>query len=147
MRLVLQGGTVVDFHAEAHVVLGQLDPLERAGIGAHPHPRARGTFARYLREYVRETNTWSWPDAASHLSAAPAERFSLGRRGRVAPDWAADLIVVDSDTVADTATYDSPLGEAVGIDDVLVAGVPVLAGGQLRPELPGRGLRRENAWG
>ncbi|MBT2513644.1 amidohydrolase family protein [Arthrobacter sp. ISL-30] len=116
-------------------------------IGAHPHPRARGTFARYLREYVRETSTWSWTDAVSHLSAAPAMRFSLGRRGRVAPGWVADLIVVDPASVADTATYASPLGDAVGIDDVLVAGIPVLAGRQLLPEMPGRGLRRESATG
>ncbi|MGY3565070.1 N-acyl-D-amino-acid deacylase family protein [Sinomonas sp. RB5] len=113
-------------------------------IGAHPHPRARGTFARYLREFVRETPTWSWPEAAGHLSAGPAARFSLGRRGRVAPGWVADLIVVDPQTVADTATYEEPLGEAVGIDDVLVAGQPVLARGALIDGAPGRGLRREH---
>jgi len=49
--------------------------------------------------------------------------------------------------VADTATYDEPLGEAVGIDDVLVAGVPVLANGALVDSTPGRGLRREHAEG
>ena len=54
----------------------------------------------------------------------------------------ADLVVVDPQTVSDTATYDRPLGEAVGVDDVLVAGVPVLAGGELLPDRPGRGLRR-----
>lgn len=110
-------------------------------IGGHPHPRARGTFARYLREYVRETGTWSWSDAVKHLSSGPAERFGLGRRGRIAPGWVADLIVVDPEKVADTATYDAPLGEAAGVDDVLVAGVPVLAGGVLQQETPGRGLR------
>ncbi|HEY5221475.1 MAG TPA: amidohydrolase family protein [Microbacteriaceae bacterium] len=126
-------------------------------IGAHPHPRSRGTFARYLREYVRETGTWSWPDAAQHLSAAPASRFALGGRGEVAPGWVADLIVVDPHTVGDTATYREPLQDAVGIDDVLVAGVPVLADGALEDSAvadsalvggyPGRGLRRERADG
>jgi N-acyl-D-amino-acid deacylase len=112
-------------------------------IGAHPHPRARGTFARYLRQFVRETPTWSWPEAAGHLSAAPAARFGLGRRGRVAPGWIADLIVVDPQTVADRASYEQPLGDAVGIDDVVVAGVPVLADGKLSDSKPGRGLRHE----
>ena len=116
-------------------------------IGAHPHPRARGTFARYLREYVRETQEWSWFNAVGHLSTAPAARFGLGRRGRVAAGWFADLIVVDPRTVADTATYDEPLGEAVGIDDVLVAGVPVLANGALAHSTPGRGLRHEHTEG
>lgn len=125
-------------------------------IGGHPHPRARGTFPRFLREYVRETGTWSWADAVRHLSASPASRFGLGDRGRIAPGAVADVIVVDPDAVADRATYDEPLREAVGIDDVLVAGVQVLAGGELargeaaggepaRGPLPGRGLRRERA--
>ncbi|WP_231567527.1 N-acyl-D-amino-acid deacylase family protein [Sinomonas humi] len=114
-------------------------------IGAHPHPRARGTFARYLREFVRETSTWSWPEAVRHLSAAPAARFGLGRRGRVAPGWIADLIVVDPEAVRDTATYERPLGEAVGIDDVVVAGEQVLSRGALGESKPGRGLRRQSA--
>ncbi|GAA4655713.1 N-acyl-D-amino-acid deacylase family protein [Arthrobacter cryoconiti] len=113
-------------------------------IGAHPHPRARGTFARYLREYVRETPTWSWPEAVQHLSTAPAARFSLGRRGRIAAGWKADLIVLDPQAVTDTATYEKPLGEAIGIDDVLVAGQQVLAGGRLSTITPGLGLRREH---
>jgi N-acyl-D-amino-acid deacylase len=112
-------------------------------IGAHPHPRGCGTFARYLREYVREARSWSWPDAAHHLATAPAARFALGQRGRVRPGWIADLIVVDPDRVADQATYADPLQDAVGIDDVLVAGQPVLANGTLADNRPGRGLRRE----
>jgi N-acyl-D-amino-acid deacylase len=110
-------------------------------IGEHPHPRARGTFARYLRQFVGKTPIWSWPEAVRHLSGAPAGRFGLGRRGRVASGWVADLIVVDPQTVADTATYEQPLGEAVGIDDVVVAGEPVLANGKLLDCMPGRGLR------
>jgi len=111
-------------------------------IGAHPHPRARGTFARYLREYVREIGTWTWVDAAQHLSAGAVARFGLGRRGVIEPGAVGDLVVVDPRAVADRATYDEPMREAVGIDDVLVAGVPVLAGGELTEVLPGRGLRR-----
>lgn len=111
-------------------------------VGAHPHPRARGTFARFLREYVRETGTWTWQDANRHLSSGPAARFKLGRRGGISVGAVADIIVLDPDGVADLATYDEPMHEAKGIDDVLVAGVPVLAGGQLTDALPGVGLRR-----
>ena len=112
-------------------------------VGAHPHPRASGTFARYLREYVRELGTWSWPAAVRHLSTLPAERFALGRRGSVHAGAVADLVVVDPSAVADLATYEDPRRVAVGIDDVFVAGVPVLAGGELTGELSGRGLSRE----
>jgi N-acyl-D-amino-acid deacylase len=113
-------------------------------IGAHPHPRARGTFACYLREYVRATGTWSWADAARHLALAPVSRFGLGARGSISAGAVADIVVVDPGAVAETASYEEPLGEAVGIDDVLVAGVPVLAGGELTDALPGRGLRHRS---
>ena len=111
-------------------------------IGAHPHPRTTGTFARYLREYVRELDTWTWADAVHHLSGLPACRFGLGRRGVVEPGAVADLVLVDPVNVADTATYESPRSLAVGIDDVLVAGIPVLRDGRPTGALPGQGLRR-----
>jgi N-acyl-D-amino-acid deacylase len=111
-------------------------------VGAHPHPRAYGTFARYLRVLVRELGTWSWADAVNHLSASPVERFALGQRGAVAVGAVADLVLVDPDAVADTATYDDPRRTARGVDDVFVAGVPVLAGGELTGARPGRGIRR-----
>ncbi|MDN4614998.1 amidohydrolase family protein [Leifsonia sp. F6_8S_P_1B] len=111
-------------------------------IGAHPHPRAAGTFARYLREFVRDLGAWSWADAVHHLSALPARRFGLERRGAVAPGAVADLAVVDPSAVADLATYERPRETAVGIDDVFVGGVRVLAAGEPTGALPGRGLRR-----
>ncbi|WP_309065908.1 N-acyl-D-amino-acid deacylase family protein [Microbacterium sp.] len=114
-------------------------------IGAHPHPRAAGSFARYLREYVRELGTWTWADAVHHLSALPARRFGLGRRGVVEQGAVADLVLVDPEAVADTATYEDPRSLAVGIDDVFVDGVRVLAGGEPTGALPGRGLRRAGA--
>ncbi|NNC11528.1 amidohydrolase family protein [Planctomonas sp. JC2975] len=128
---------------------GHIGGSDAIFIGAHPHPRARGTFPRFLREYVREIAAWTWTDAARHLSRTAAVRFGLGRRGVIAPGAIADLIVVDPDAVTDTATYESPSTDAVGIDDVLVAGAPVLSGGRLsggalHGALPGRGLRRND---
>lgn len=112
-------------------------------IGKHPHPRANGTFARYLREFVRELGFYTWQSAAVHLSARPAQRFELGERGLLARGSIADLIVVDTDTVRDNATYENPLPLAAGIDDVWVAGVQVLREGELTEALPGQALRRQ----
>ena len=114
-------------------------------VGAHPHPRAAGSFARYLREFVRELGAWTWADAVHHLSAQPARRFALGRRGVIEPGAVADVLLVDPETVADGATYEQPRTLATGIDDVFVAGVQVLAGGELTGQLPGRGVRRGGA--
>ncbi|WP_061961534.1 N-acyl-D-amino-acid deacylase family protein [Demequina flava] len=112
-------------------------------LGGSPHPRAFGAFARLLSFFVGRSFTWA--GAATHLSGRTAQRFGLGDRGAVRPGWIADIAVVDPTTVRDEATYENPRALATGIDDVLVAGVPVLAGGELTEETPGRGLRRQGA--
>jgi N-acyl-D-amino-acid deacylase len=111
-------------------------------VGAHPHPRAWGTFAKFLRLFTRERGDFSWPEAAVHLSGHAAERFGLSDRGRLWPGYVADLVVVDPSTACDISTYDVPRADAVGIDDVWVAGQQVLADGSLTGVLSGQGLRR-----
>lgn len=108
--------------------------------GGRPHPRGWGAFARFLAEHVRRLGDWTWHDAVTHLSARPAQRFALAGRGAVAPGAVADLALVDPDGVRDEATYDDPRRPASGVDDVLVAGVPVLRDGRLTGALPGRPL-------
>ncbi len=111
------------------------------GGGGRPHPRGWGAFARFLAEHVRTLGDWTWHDAVTHLSTRPAERFALAGRGAVEPGAVADLALVDPDRVRDEATYEDPRRPASGVDDVLVAGVPVLRDGRLTDALPGRPLR------
>ncbi|WP_182113168.1 MULTISPECIES: amidohydrolase family protein [unclassified Actinotalea] len=109
--------------------------------GGRPHPRGWGAFARFLGVHVRDLGDWTWAQAVQHLSTGTARRFGLGRRGEVREGWVADLALVDPDRVADHATYADPRRLAVGVDDVLVAGVPVLRDGELTDRRPGRALR------
>ncbi|WP_203567960.1 N-acyl-D-amino-acid deacylase family protein [Aestuariimicrobium ganziense] len=118
-------------------------------IGDHPHPRAFGNFARYLREWVLDRSVWTWGDAAWHLAEHPAlvHGFAGGRadqrgRGALRVGMAADIALVDPDTVRDLATYESPRQLAVGIDEVWVNGEQVLRDGTLTGATSGRGLRR-----
>ena len=99
-------------------------------IGDAPHPRGWGTFARLLGTYTRDGGAFDWAGAARHLSALPAKRFGLHDRGVIAPGRRADL-----------ATYGAPTALAVGIDDVVVGGVAVLAGGELTGATPGAAAR------
>ena len=109
-------------------------------VGAHPHPRGWGTFARLLGRHVRELGDWSWSQAAVHLAAHPARRFNLNDRGVLRPGLAADVCLVDPDRVTDRATYAEPRTLAVGVDDVIVNGVPVLRAGELTGALAGQAL-------
>lgn len=119
----------------------QLGSSDGIYVGGHPHPRGWGAFARVLAEHVRGLGDLSWPDAVVHLAAHPARRFGFRDRGLLRTGNAADLAVIDPDRVADLASYDDPRRPAVGIDDVLVNGVPVLADGRATGALPGRPLR------
>ncbi|WP_246239813.1 amidohydrolase family protein [Acrocarpospora corrugata] len=120
---------------------GHMGGSDGIHVGGHPHPRAYGTFARYLGRHVRELADLTWEQAAVHLASHPARRFHLPDRGLIRRGQVADLIVVNPETVADIATYSHPRELAVGIDDVLVAGVPVLKDGRLTGATTGRALR------
>ena len=114
-------------------------------IGARPHPRGRGTFARYLGHYVRELGVLSLEEAVRHLSGTPAERLGLHRadapRGVIRTGATADLVLFDPATVAAGATFEAPFARPVGIVEVVVAGVPVVVDGQVTHAAPGRALR------
>jgi dihydroorotase/N-acyl-D-amino-acid deacylase len=111
-------------------------------LGAeHPHPRAYGTFPRILRKYVLEEGALTLPDAIRKFSALPAQRLRLTDRGVLKQGMWADVVVFDPATVTDKATYENPNQFSVGMEYVLVNGVPVIAGGKMTGALPGKVLR------
>ena len=107
----------------------------------HPHPRAYGTFPRILRKYLREEHALTLPDAVRKFSALPAQRMRLTDRGVLKKGMWADVVVFDPDKITDKATYESPNQLSVGMDYVLVNGVPVIAEGKMTGKLPGKVLR------
>jgi len=112
-------------------------------VGERPHPRAWGTFPRYLAHYVRELGVLRLEDAIRKFTSLPAQRLGFRDRGLVRPGMAADLVVFDPDRVRDVGTYDDPRHTPEGIPHVIVNGVPVIRDGAHTGALPGRALRRE----
>jgi len=107
----------------------------------HPHPRAYGTFPRVLRKYVHDENLITLPDAIRKFSALPAQRMRLLNRGVLKEGMWADLVVFDPDEIQDLATFEKPNQLSVGMDYVLVNGVPVIEEGKMTGALPGKALR------
>jgi N-acyl-D-amino-acid deacylase len=87
-----------------------------------PHPRGYGAFARKLAVYVRQRRVLDLAAAVRSMTSLPAQVFGLADRGSVRPGAIADLVVFDPETIADTATYDSPQQLAKGMAYVLVNG-------------------------
>jgi N-acyl-D-amino-acid deacylase len=95
-----------------------------------------------LGHYTRELGLLTLPDAVRKMTSVPADTFGLTDRGLLEPGYAADLVVLDPDTVIDHATFAEPHQLSTGVRDVVVNGVVALRDGVPTGERPGRRLRR-----
>jgi N-acyl-D-amino-acid deacylase len=138
IQFVLDEADVVANLGHEAVMIGSDGIPDERGL---PHPRLYGTFPRVLGRYVREQSVLTLAAAVRRMTSLPCDRFGLDGRGRVRPgDWA-DLVLFDPEVVADTATYDDPRREAVGIGAVWVNGELALVRGRHTGVGAGRLLR------
>jgi len=107
----------------------------------HPHPRAYGTFPRIVRKYVREEKKITLEDAIRKFSSLPAQRMRFIDRGVLKLGMWADVVVFDPANVRDLATFDNPNQLSLGMEYVLVNGVPVIDQEKMTGALPGKVLR------
>lgn len=106
------------------------------------HPRAYGTFAKVLSDYVREEGLIPLTEAVRRMTSLPARQFGLAGRGLLAPGMYADVVVFDPAEIDDRATYQDPHQYAEGVRHVLVNGTVVLRDGEHTGEHPGRALSK-----
>lgn len=111
-------------------------------VGSRPHPRAYGTFARYLQHYTRELKLLTLEACIQKMTSLPAAVLGLHDRGFVRKGQIADLVVFNPESVEDTATYENPRNHPRGIQFVLVNGKVVVEYGKHTGVLAGQVLRR-----
>ncbi|KAK5991547.1 D-aminoacylase-like protein [Cladobotryum mycophilum] len=112
--------------------------------GKSLHPRAYGTFPRYLAHYSRDLGLIPLPEMIAHLTSRPAKRLSVyPHRGLIAEGSAADIVVFDPETVKDLATFEEPKVPCQGIRFVLVNGQVALDEGKMTGARGGKTLRRD----
>ena len=87
----------------------------------HGHPRAAGTFPRFLAEFVRKGDI-SLYDGIEKMTATPAKRLGLSNKGRLNVGADADVIIFDMEKIQDGANFDDPMIPPTGIDYVLIGG-------------------------
>lgn len=109
---------------------------------ARHHPRSFGTFPRVLGRYVRERKVLSLEQAVHKMTGEPARRLGMADRGTIRQGNAADLVLFDPDTVADTAGFGVAPTPPVGISLVTVNGTVMLDDDRLSAERPGQVLLR-----
>jgi N-acyl-D-aspartate/D-glutamate deacylase len=140
---------ILGFGAEADLVQLIADPdvaiacdCDAALPERVSHPRYFGTFPRVLGRYVREQRALSFQAAVRKMTWLPASLMGLPDRGQLAAGMLADVVVFDSATVIDQATYAQPTAQSLGIEHVLVNGVFALRDGKVTGVQAGRTLRR-----
>jgi N-acyl-D-amino-acid deacylase len=146
-------GTAYELMSEDNVKLGLSQPWVSIGSDAeapapegvfllsNPHPRAYGSFARFLGRYVREQRVARLQDAIRRITRLPAESFKLPNRGCLAPKCHADIVIFDPNTIGDRATFERPHQYSTGVVHVFVNGVQILRDGEHTGATPGQVVR------
>lgn len=146
-------GTAYFLMSEKNVKLGLSQPWVSIGSdaeGAAPegvflksstHPRAYGSFARFLGKYVRDEKVASLTDGIRRITRLPAENWKLKNRGCLDVGCYADVVIFDPAKIQDHATFEKPHQLATGVRDVFVNGEQVLRDGEPTAARPGRVVR------
>ncbi len=107
---------------------------------AKPHPRLWGTFPRVLGHYSRDLGLFPLETAVHKMTGLTAATFGLEGRGILARGAHADITLFDAHTIIDRADFKDSTRPAIGIDTVIVNGVPVWREGRPTGARPGRVL-------
>lgn len=105
------------------------------------HPRATGTYAKLVEEYVVRDKQLTIEEMVRKATGFPAQILRLPDRGLIRPGARADLILFDPARVKARSTYVDPFAMAEGFDLVMVNGETAFAGGK-KVGASGRLLRR-----
>ncbi|HEU4821014.1 MAG TPA: amidohydrolase family protein [Qipengyuania sp.] len=139
-----EGGSGAHFvmdHALQDILL--VDPHVAISTDGGPgmrHPRATGTYAKLIEDYVVRAKALSIEEAIRKATALPAHILRIADRGTIRPGAKADLILFDPAKVRARSTYVDPFAMAEGFDLVMVNGEPAFETGK-RVGMPGQLLR------
>jgi N-acyl-D-aspartate/D-glutamate deacylase len=116
--------------------------LSPDGVLGHAIFHGAYTWAAwFLRRIVRERQALSLEEAIRHLTGLPAERMGLVDRGLLREGAWADVAIFDPSRIAERGTFEAPSRLAVGVEHVIVNGVPAWRGAQPTDARPGAVLR------
>ena len=93
-----------------------------AGSGEITHPRAFGSFPRYLGRLIRDQQLLPFAEGIRRVTGLPADRYHLPNKGYIKEGFDADLVLFRKDALLDQATYENPFLPNLGIEMVFVSG-------------------------
>ena len=107
------------------------------------HPGGYGAIPRMLGHYSRDEGWFDLSEGIRKATSLPAERLRLADRGRLAPGYAADIVLFEPGQIGERGTWMEPDHKPAGIHAVLVNGTLVVRDGTRLPGRPGAVLRHQ----
>lgn len=111
--------------------------------GTWVHPRAFGTFPKFLNDYVKVKKLFSWEEAINKITGKVADKIGLKNRGYLKENYWADLVIFNPDKIKDRATLENPFQYSDGMETVIVNGNLSYQRGILSHDLYGKVLRKK----
>ena len=102
-----------------------------------PHPRSYGTNPTYIEHFVNKKKLVTLQEGIRKMTSLPAERLGLTNRGRLAPGYAADIVIMEAENVKSNATFTDPHQYPSGITHVIVNGEIVINDEKFTGKTPG----------
>lgn len=138
--------TVCHVMKEADIRLAYSHPNVMVGSdglmsGGQGHPRAAGSFPRFLAEFARKGSLTLY-EAVEKITAQPAVRLGLTHKGRLNAGADADITIFDFETIQDKATFPAPALAPEGIDYVIIGGRVAMEKGRILEDNCGRAVRK-----
>ncbi|MBY0436202.1 MAG: amidohydrolase family protein, partial [Cyclobacteriaceae bacterium] len=113
------------------------------GASEGRHPRGFGAFTKVLGYYVKKSHALSWEKVIQKMTSQTADQLGIKKRGKIAPGYFADLVLIDTAAVKDQSTIQSPQQISTGIESVWVNGKQVWLKDKSTGLHPGRIIKRE----
>ena len=128
----------IDMALLSPLVMVASDGLRKEGKG---HPRASGTFPRFIRNYIK-TGKIGLLDGIAKLTSMPAERLHLDSKGNFCTGSDGDVVIFDMEEIEDLATFEDGQIPPKGIDYVLINGEIACKHGHIVNGRLGKCIRR-----
>jgi N-acyl-D-amino-acid deacylase len=118
--------------------------LEHAAGGEIVHQRSFGTFQKVLAKYVLEEEVIRFEDAVRKMTAAPAEKFQIKKRGRIQAGFFADILIMDRAKISSPSSRENTYQYSRGIEHSMVNGKMVISDGVYQSSKRGRIIKAES---
>ena len=113
---------IMDADVQDRLFASPLVAVATDGGPGIPHPRATGTFAKLIEEYVVKRRLLSIEQAVHKATGLPANTMGFPDRGTIQVANRADLVLFDPARIAARSDYVEPARLATGFDVVIVNG-------------------------